>query len=310
MPKPSLTLKQLKSLIALEDAGHFRRAAERLGVTQPSLTAQIQNLEAALGARLVERGRAGATMTPIGREAARRARLILADVQALQDKTAVAGPGLTGTIRLGAETTLGPYLLPRVVAALHRANPDLRLYVRESPSDALGRELGEGVHDLALTELPLRGADLVVERLFREPIYFAIAADHVLAKAEHVHPSDLQGLELVSLEPRHPLSARVSQLAEEFGTTLLRDYEGTSLDAVRQMIGMGMGATFLPALYVHSEIPEDREVAVRRLAGHQLFRSIGLGWRRSAGLTEAYRGIADTICAVVRDNFDDLVIER
>jgi len=310
MSVSNLTLKQFRCLIALDEAGHFRRAAERVGITQPSLTSQIQNLEAALGARLVERGRSGAAMTPMGREAARRARLILADVQALHDLVSLSQDGLAGTIRLGVETTLGPYLLPYVVDALHRGHPDLRLYVRETSPDALSRELQDGVHDLALTQLPVRGADLTVARLFREPIYFAVASDHALAEADSLEVDALAGLDLITLERGHPLSVMTARLADEFGARLLRDYEGTSLDAVRQMAGMGMGAALLPALYVRSEIPEDRDVAVRRLRGRRLERSVGLCWRKSAGQPDAYNAMADTIGAVVRENFEDLTLEH
>ncbi|MCK5747545.1 MAG: LysR family transcriptional regulator, partial [Oricola sp.] len=80
-----ITFKQLQCLLAVEDAAHFRRAAERLDMTQPSLSAQIQNLEAELGLRLAERSRSGVVLTPAGREVAQRARRILNEAQGIAD---------------------------------------------------------------------------------------------------------------------------------------------------------------------------------------------------------------------------------
>ena len=90
---------------------------------------------------------------------------------------------------------------------------------------------------------------------------------------------------------------------------MVRDYEGTSLDALRSMVGMGMGLTFLPALYAESEIPARGEVVVRPLRGRAITRSVGLVWRRQAGAAEAYLAIARLIREVVRQSHPALTVE-
>ncbi|MEM6852147.1 MAG: hydrogen peroxide-inducible genes activator [Pseudomonadota bacterium] len=304
-----ITLRQCEYLIALEETRHFRRAAERCGVSQPSLSAQIQGMEAALGAQLVERSRTGASLTPIGRETAARARRILDEVQGLIDLTASARNGLVGTIRLGASPTLGPYLLPHVVAKLHRLHPDLSLYVRESAPRDLAHELARGVHDVILAQLPVSGAELAVERLFREPLYLIVARDHALAEREETTPSDLKGLRVITLSPQYQFHDQIRDLCEDFGATLLRDYEGTSLDAVRQMVGMNMGVGFVPALYAKSEIAPGSEVVAKTLSGRGVTRSIGLVWRKSAGRADAYRKIAATARDVAAKKFKAVIPE-
>ena len=89
----------------------------------------------------------------------------------------------------------------------------------------------------------------------------------------------------------------------------MRDYEGTSLDALRLMAGMGMGAAFLPALYARSEIPARGEVIIKKLQGRTFLRSIGLVWRKSAGRASAYHEIGDVIKEVVIKKFSDLTVE-
>ena len=159
MLEKQLTLKQLGYLLAIEQTRSFRRAAEFANVSQPSLSVQIQNLEALLGVQLVERSRSGVALTPIGREVALRAQEILDAVQGVLDLAAGAQNGLVGTIRLGASPTLGPYLLPYVVASLHKRHKSLKLYIRERAARDLEYDLSCGVHDLIVTQLPSTYAD-------------------------------------------------------------------------------------------------------------------------------------------------------
>ncbi|MFC2954084.1 hydrogen peroxide-inducible genes activator [Marinicaulis aureus] len=303
-----ITLKQMQCLLTVEETAHFRRAAERLGMTQPSLSVQVQNLEAELGLRLAERSRSGVVLTPAGREVAERARRLMNEVQGIADFAAGAQHGLVGVLRLGSKPTLGPYLLPHVVAALHRSHKKLRLYVRESEPRFLEDELGRGVHDMVLTQLPAASKEHVAEKLFDEPLYLALARDHPLAKEKIVSVSALRGLDILSLSPGYHLYDQISSLCDTFGARLVRDYEGTSLDALRVMVGMGMGAAFLPALYVHSELTARSEVVVRKLKGRTVTRSVGLIWRKSAGRADSYRTIAGVIRDVVARRFKDLSI--
>lgn len=304
---PDVTLRQLRYLAALSRTLNFRRAAEACGISQPSLSQQLQGLEAALGVRLVERGSGAVAMTPVGREVVRRATSILDEVQALTD---LAGAdGLAGTLRLGVKPTLGPYLLPHVVRTLHAERPDLGLVVREGAQADLERELSEGVHDLVLAQLPVSSSELTVTRLFREPLSLAVATDHPLATKAKFTPEDLAGLPVLSLGAGYHLHDQVVALCQEHGALPRRDYEGTSLDALRQMVAMGMGATFLPALYVASEVREAGDVVVLQ-PWRPITRSIGLAWRRSAGEPPAFVAVADHIRDTVQRLFPGLTVER
>ena len=262
------------------------------------------------GVQLTERSRSGVALTPVGREVAERARRILDEVQGIIDFSAGAQHGIVGTIRLGAKPTLGPYLLPHVVASLHRLHPELRLYIREGAPRELEHELRRGVHDVILAQLPVVGSELVVQRLFREPLYLALAADHPLAAKAEIEAKDLKGLQVLSLSPQYHLHDQINAVCQEFGATVLRDYEGTSLDALRQMVGMDMGVTFLPALYVRSEISSRSEIVVKQLRGKSIARSLGLVWRKSAGRAAAYQQIADIVREVTAEKFKDLIVER
>jgi LysR family hydrogen peroxide-inducible transcriptional activator len=214
------------------------------------------------------------------------------------------GDGLTGTLRLGTTPTIGPYLLPRVVARLHADYPDLRLYVRESAPRPLREALLAGEHDLILTQLPETGADLVSRRLFREPLALAVPRDHPLAGQAQLDPAQIAGLSILGLSPAYALHDQIAGLCRDHGAELVRDYEGTSLDALRAMVGMGMGAAFLPRLYVASELaPREEGIVAIPFRGAKVTRTLGLVWRRTAPDPAPYETLAGILGEVARARF-------
>jgi LysR family hydrogen peroxide-inducible transcriptional activator len=296
------SMLQMRYLVALSETRHFRKAAETMGISQPSLSLQIGNLEELLGLRLVERGRGPVTLTPEGREVVARASRILHEVRGIMDLTAALQTGLTGTIRLGTTPTIGPYLMPFVVERLHAKYPDLRLYIREvAPRDLRG-ELLAGSLDVILTQLPEGGADLTTQRLFREPLLLALPDDHALAAKSEVTEADLLDLNVLSLGPDYAMHAQIAALCQQHGGIIARDYEGTRLDAIRQMVGMGMGVALLPRLYAWSEIDSrSSNVTVRPFRRSSVTRSIGLVWRRAAN-AGMFERLSDVIRNAARAN--------
>lgn len=302
------TIKQLRYFAALAETGHYRKAAERVGISQPSLSLQIGKLEETLKLQLVERGRAGAVLTPSGREILRLTRGILADVTALTETSQRMASGLAGTIRLGASPTLGPYLLPNVVRNLPKQYPDLRLIIKDGAPVDLLEDLLAGQHDLILTQLPVSSSDVYVARLFREPLHLATALDHPFAGQGSITDADLQDENLLLLSSRFAMHNQIAELGLELGAKLRQDYEGTSLDTLRQMTAMNMGVTFLPALYAQSEIPRSgADVATVPFRKGRLTRTIGLAWRKSSGNHKGFEIFADLIRTVAKERFNALV---
>lgn len=297
-----ISLRQLRYVVALGSEASFTRAAVACGVSQPSLSQAIRQLEEALGAPLVERG-ARAFLTPLGREVAERARRILLEVRDLGELVG-AGAGdaaLLGTIRLGVTPTIGAYLLPRLVARLHQQFHDLRVHVRENPPAALVEGLAAGTHDVILAQLPLQAPGAQVERLFREPLHLAMAADHPLASRDMIGREDLAGQDLLTLQRGYRLAEQTIAIAEEAGARVREEYEGTSLDAIRQMAGMGMGLAVLPELYVRQEIRTGDDVVARPFRGGRHYREMGLLWRSGVARAAAYKRLAQELVACVED---------
>ena len=240
-----ISLKQLQYFAAVAEFGSFRQAAFRLGITQPTLSNQIAIMEKALKIQLFERTRKGINVTPQGRELILSARRVLEEAQGFISQSAILSGGGIGTFRLGVTPTLGPYLLPHILTPIHNKYSDLKLYVRENAPSELETGLINGQHDLILTTLPIMSSELVVAPLFREPIKLALARDHRLADRLTINREDLLGEPVLTISEHHLFHRQITELCEQVGAHVLRDYEGTSLDTLRQMVVMGMGLSLI-----------------------------------------------------------------
>ncbi|MCM2561053.1 hydrogen peroxide-inducible genes activator [Lutimaribacter sp. EGI FJ00015] len=309
VPPDLPSMRQLRYFVTLADNGQYRRAAERLGISQPSLSLQIAALENRVGQRLVERRRGGLVLTPAGREILPRARDILAQAEDLAALARSLDAGVTGTLRLGATPTIGPYMLPGILRHLHETHPELKLLARDGPPRDMIEDLLAGAHDLVVTQLPLAAADLSLRPLYREPLFLAVARDHALAARARVGTADLAGLDMLSLGPAHALHGQITRLCRDTGARLRSEYEGTSLDALRQMVAMNMGATLLPALYLRSEMPAHDTDVVAVPFHPVMTRTVGVAWRRSLGHPRLIARFLEAADAVVADAYKGLVVQ-
>jgi LysR family hydrogen peroxide-inducible transcriptional activator len=305
------TLQQFRYLVALADAAHFGRAAERCHISQPTLSGQLKELERRLAVPLVERDRRSrVVMTPVGREVVARARRVLRDVEDIKNLARRGGPDPAGTIRLGTLPTLGAYFLSLVVPDLHRSFPELKLFVREGTAETLLGALDDGQLDALLFPLPVRASHLESTPLVREPLVIVVPADHPFAGIGAVPRERLAGETVLALEPGHRLHAQVHEICDEVGAKLSHDFEGTSLDMLRLMVAMGMGLAFMPVLYVRSEALKDPAVAVVPLADRAPERRVGLVWRHQSARGEAFRTLAAAIRRVFREQVAETVVEE
>jgi LysR family hydrogen peroxide-inducible transcriptional activator len=296
------SLRQLQYLVALDDHRHFGRAAFAVHVSQPTLSQQLRTLEARLDASLIDRSGQDVQLTPLGRDIAARARGILVQVGDLTDLARRASKGIAGTLRFGITPTLGPYLMPAIVAGLHRQQPDLRLHIREGIPDDQVREVMRGALDMMLAPMPVDASGIVIEPLFSERLFVVAPPDHPLAGQRDVPPSALKGAGFLTLDRRHHYHRQTRDICDELGAHILHDYEGTSLDSIRQMVGSGIGLALLPERYLATETHAAEIVARLDIAGWNARRSIAAIWRTGAAFGDGFQAIADFIRAYVVDN--------
>lgn len=284
------TLRQLQYLKLLAEHGSFGRAAEAAHVTQPTLSAGIQELERTLGASVVDRARSGVILTAVGEEALRRAVTILTETEELVQAAKNASQPLAGRFRLGVIPTIAPFLLPRALPVLRKRFPKLRLFLREDLTQRLVASLRAGQLDAALIALPYEMTGLAWAHVSDDELLAAAPADHPLARQAEIAPSAMETSELILLEDGHCLrdqalaacGLRPPRAGEE------ESFAATSLPTLVQMVGSGLGVTFLPAMAVEAGLTETAPIAVRPIAAEHPTREIVVAWR--AGSSRAAEG--------------------
>lgn len=292
------TLRQLQYLKLLSEHGSFSRAAENAHVTQPTLSAGIQELEKILGAPVVDRARSGVILTAAGQEAVRRAEDILARAEDLVQAARGAGQPLAGRFRLGVIPTVAPYLLPRALPVLRDRFPKLKLFLREDLTQRLIGALKAGALDAALIALPYDMSGLDWAHVEDDELLAAAPANHPMAASARVDPDSLRGDDLILLEDGHCLrdhALAACGLEPPKGVGEEESFAATSLPTLVQMIGSGLGVSFLPAMAVQAGLTDKAAVTVRPLATEYSSREIVVAWRAGSSRSVEGRLLAETL---------------
>jgi LysR family transcriptional regulator, hydrogen peroxide-inducible genes activator len=289
-----LTLRQLQYVVAVADNRSFRRAAQACRVSQPSLSAQLQEAERALGVRLFERDRRRVLLTAAGEALVARARRVLVAADDLLEAARQHTDPLAGTLRVGVLPTIGPYLLPRIVPALRAALPKLLVLWEEDKTAALVRRVDAGELDAALVAREADLGELVQAPLANDPFLLVAPPGHPLARATRpISLRDLRGERVLLLDDGHCLRDQTLEVcsagrAEELG------FRATSLSTLVQMVASGAGVTLLPRIAVETEAPR-AGLRARAFADPAPGRTLVLAWRRGAATEPAIRAMADAI---------------
>ncbi len=289
-PHP-FTVRQLQYAVAVADELSFRRAAERCAVSQPSLSAQIAELEGCLGVRLFERDRRGVLLTPAGETLIASSRRALLQFEHVIETAAGVVDPLAGTLRLGVIPTIAAYMLPTLDPALRSAFERLSLVWREDQTDELVRRIDSGEIDAAVLAANTDLGDLEVANVGKDPFVVAMAAEHPLAGGRRgLRAADLSDQPLLLLEDGHCLHEQAMDLCGAGGRHEL-GFRATSLGTLCQMVGAGLGITLLPQIAVASETRTGR-IVTRRFTRPVPYRELVLAWRRGTARADAFRKVS------------------
>lgn len=288
-----LTLRQLQYAVAVADEKSFRRAAEVCHVAQPSLSAQIAELEHALGLQLFERDRRRVLLTQAGEALIARARTVLIEADALVEAAARHKDPLAGTLRIGVIPTLGPYLLPEVDPALRTAFPRLSLQWIEDKTEVLVARVERGELDAALLALEADLGHLEYETIGRDAFVLAAGKQHALARSSAPLPLErLNGEQVLLLDEGHCLRDQALALCARAGVEE-RGFRATSLPTLTQMVAAGPSITLLPEIAVELENRRGL-LAVRPFSAPAPYRTVVLAYRARSGMREALHAIAES----------------
>ncbi len=293
------TLRQLQYVVAVAETGGFRRAAEHCHVSQPSLSAQVAEVERALGVVLFERRPRRVLPTPAGAALVERARRLLVDAGELAAAARRLDDPLAGTLRVGVIPTVGPYLLPEIDPALREAFERLELVWREDRTAGLVRAIEGGDLDAAIVALESDLGSLEHRRLGRDPFVLALPPGHRLARGRgRVDLGALGGERVLLLDDGHCLRDQALSICSTVGV-VEPGFRATSLPTLVQMVAGGLGVTLLPQMAVEAET-RHRALRIRRLAEPEPARTVVLVWRPRSPLAGAFGRLVDVARASAR----------
>lgn len=290
----NFTFRQLRYFEALAQHRHFGLAAEACSISQPALSVQIKDLEEALGSPLFERAPRQVRLTSFGDAFALRVRDILCAVDELADFARASRGQLTGRFRMGVIPTIAPYLLPPLIGQLKASHPALDLHIRETLTPRLVQELSQGLLDVAIVALPVAEPWLTEMSLFSER--FLLVRPDSDATKPVPQADELRDMRLLLLEEGHCFRDQSLAFCSAPSSIPRDGLDGSSLSTLVQMVGAGIGVTMIPEMAVEVET-RSAAVCCQMFQDPQPGRTIGMVWRTSSPLAEAFRGIAE----VVRD---------
>ena len=291
------SLRQLAYLVALGDHLSFTRAAAACFVTQSTLSAGLKELEAILGASLVERDRQTVLMTPLGLEVVERARRLLSAAEDLTALAAAYAEPMSGTLRLGAIPTIAPFLLPRILPGIRASYPKLKLLLREDVSANLLLRLAGGQLDFALLALPYDTADMQVRQLFDDEFWLVGRDDDPALKSKRASVSTPAAEKLVLLEEGHCLREHTLAACTRAESSNPSGVEATSLLTLVQMVESGIGLALVPEMALSSGLLSGTRLVARPLTPPAPKRSIALLARRSSARQAELAVLGDFIQA-------------
>ncbi len=287
------TIKQLQYLVALQQHGHFGKAATACFVTQSTLSAGLRELESLVGVTLVERNRRVVRFTALGERIADKARRVVREAEELGDMVRAAGKPLSGELRMSVIPTIAPFLLPQILPRLRKDWPDLKLYLREETSATACDSLVRGRADCVLLALPYACGDVETDTLFDDRLYLAFPGGG--AHAATVSASMIDERRLLLLEDGHCLKDHILSACNRPELRAEATMMGTSLHTLVQMVDNDLGVTLLPEMAISAGILAGTNVEARPLDADHPSRAIALAWRRASPRAKEFQLLAEVL---------------
>jgi LysR family hydrogen peroxide-inducible transcriptional activator len=293
-----MTLTELRYVVALSHERHFGRAAQKCFVTQPTLSLALAKLEDELGVKLFERNKNEVLVTARGQAIVEQARRVLDEVGKISHIAKGSQDQLSGTLRLGAIPTIGPYLLPELVPILRKRAPSMPLAIEENLTGNLAPMLREGELDVVLIALPFAVPGVKTRVVYEEPFSVVVPEGHPWESRKAVKPSELADQNLLVLNAGHCFRDQVLEACPgQSNTALPEGRAGSSLETIRNMVASGLGVSVLPSSALTPRYAS-KLLRVVPFSSPVPSRKVALAWRASFDRPMAVDLLADAIHAI------------
>ncbi|MDG0867316.1 LysR family transcriptional regulator [Candidatus Lucifugimonas marina] len=270
-----MNIAELEALKAVAETGSFTRAADRLGMSQPGLSRQIQRLERELGTRLLERRGTGAILTDAGRESMQFAIRTISDFDALVSRFGPDPSALSGVIRIVASSTPAEYLVPALISEFTQQHTGISVEVLVADSAQVARTLGDRQADLGLSGMPSTSVGYSTIPMAKDEVVLAVSSSHRFADQRSITIDQLRDENIIEREGGSGTWQTVVQALSASGIELPEHKVSMTLGSTQAVVAavqqnLGVGFVTQHAVSSHSKV-----VAVR-IDGLSLERDLSL----------------------------------
>lgn len=286
-----MTLSELRYIVAVAQELNFRRAAEKVFISQPALSLAIQKLEEELGVKIFERVRKEVAVTLLGIQIVEQAQRTLESAARIREIASQGSDQLADVLRVGMIYSVGPYLLPELIPVLKKLASQMPLEVEENITVNLEALLRNGKLDAIIIALPFGDTGIETQALYDEPFEVVVGADHRWANRRSIKPQELAAEKVLLLDSEHCFSNQVTEACPDLERKGREIQQGTSLETIRNMAASGLGITVLPAS-ANSARYRSRLLNVIAFTNPAPSRRIALAWRKGFSRPQAIAKLA------------------
>lgn len=287
-----LNLDHLQAFAEVVRLGSFSAAAARLNLTQPAISQQVGQLEKKLGVKLIERMGRRAMPTAAGAELLEHTARLDGAVAAALESLARFASGEVGRVRLGTGATAAIFRLPPMLRSLRRKLPELEITISTGNTSDVVKAVQDNALDVALVTLPVSGRNLEITPVLDDEFVAVTARDGVKLPTR-VTPAAMARLPVIMFEPGGQTRLVTDQWFFRGGVELRPKMALGSVEAIKRLVGAGLGCAVLPKVAVQE--PGDRRSLVVRPLAPRLYRKLAIVVRRDKVLQ---RGLRETIKAL------------
>lgn len=310
-----MTLTQLSYIVAVDKYRHFATAAQKIYITQPTLSMQIQKLEDELGVLIFDRSKSPVVPTAMGEEIIEQAKQILSGAKHIEDMVAVQGETLRGTFRVGIIPTISPYLVPLFLKKFIEAYPEVELVFEEALTAEVLKGLNEDYFDVGIIATPT-DQHIHEHELFLEPFLAYVSPNHELADKENIKVDDLYKEDLWLLNEGHCFRDQTMKLCKKNNEKRNKApiiFESGNLETLKRLVEQDFGVTLMPYLAMNNHDTNCTNGVVKEFADPVPSRKIRLVYSREflkKNLIEAFAEvIKDSIPKELVSQEEAMVIE-
>lgn len=291
-----VTLQQLEALVNLVEERSFSKAAERMALTQPSLSKHIKNLEELAGTHLVDRTKNGVSLTPEGTILYGYARRIIRLREEAREKIALARTSVAGVVYAGASTIPATYILPHVLTLLAASHPDVKVHVTTHDTQGVIHMVLSGQVELGFVGEPVSDRRMISEPLWSDELVLVACARHRWAERGSISLEDLFQEPFVLREKGSGTRSVFERyLSERYAAGIDRlrvACEMGSTEAVKESVIVGLGVSVLSVHAVRRELASGILVRVN-IPGMKILRNFSLLRRKQFTLLPHHKAFME-----------------